>query len=230
MSTEADAFMKRHGIEQSDILYIIKEDRKTAVFLRDGSKIHTAIPAKRFMELMPDTFVSVNKGVLLSRNEIVSIDRGYYLMSDGSRHKGRVRTPGQHKRNRELLTRQSGIGSEIPAELRETVSVFGRLPMGASIIELVFESAGHGVDFIIRYCNEECARAEGVSVEDMLGHSFFEVFSDRDNEWVFTYVDVAINGTDRIVERVLSGTGETYRIYCFRPVPNYCACILVPIS
>ena len=84
MSTGADGFLDKQRVNPRDILYIVKEERKTALFLKDGRKVQTMIPAKRFLEVMPDSLVSVNKGVLLGKAHIVNIENGVYTMSDGT--------------------------------------------------------------------------------------------------------------------------------------------------
>ena len=69
------------------------------------------------------------------------------------------------------------------------------MPLAYCVIELVFDEDGHGVDFIFRYCNKEMAVVEGVTVEEMLNRSFYEVFRNGDRKWLVSYADVALNGT-----------------------------------
>ena len=38
---------------------------------------------------------------------------------------------------------------------------------------------------------------EGVPVEDMVNHSFYEVFKNGDRKWLISYADVALNGVQR---------------------------------
>ena len=227
MSIGADAFLKKHKINQRDILYVVKDDRKTALVLNNGTKVHTIIPAKRFQELMPDNLVSVNKGVLLAREHIVSIENGIYTMTDGSEHKGRVRTPGQHKRNRDIIVRQPADYSVMDS-LRRSFAILQKMQLACCIIELVFDENGHGFDFVFRFCNDKMAEMEGVTVEELQDRSFYEVFVDGNKKWVLTYAEVALNGTSAVVEKYREDVDQNFRIYCFQPAPNFCACMLVP--
>ena len=59
---------------------------------------------------------------------------------------------------------------------------------------MVAGSIGRGLDFIFRYCNAEMANVEGVPVEEMLDHSFYEIFRNGDKKWLVAYADVALNG------------------------------------
>ena len=45
-------------------------------------------------------------------------------------------------------------------------SVLDDMPVAYCVIELVFDEAGHGIDFIFRYCNKQMEVIEGVPAED----------------------------------------------------------------
>jgi len=229
MSIGADAFLKKHKINQRDILYIVKDDRKTALVLNNGTRVYTIIPAKRFQELMPDSLVSVNKGVLLAREHIVSIENGVYTVTDGSEHKGRVRTPGQHKRNRDIIVRQPADYS-VMDKLKKSFSVLEKMPLPCCIIELVFDENGHGFDFVFRFGNDKMAELERKSLDEILDHSFYEIFAGGNKKSILTYAEVALNGTSAVVEKYREDVGKNFRIYCFQPAPNFCACLMVPID
>ena len=49
------------------------------------------------------------------------------------------------------------------------------------------------------HCNDRTMKEdgiviEGVPVEDMVNHSFYEVFKNGDRKWIVAYADVALNG------------------------------------
>ena len=99
-------------------------------------------------------------------------------------------------------------------------------PIAVSVIELIFSDSGRGIDFIFRYCNQEMFKLEGVSIEDMLNHSLYEVFPNADKKWIVPYADVAINGTNRLVRKYSPVYHREITIQCFQPMPGFCACIL----
>lgn len=111
--------------------------------------------------------------------------------------------------------------------LLEKCSLLDDMPMAYCIIELVFDEHGHGINFIFRYCNKYMAVVEGVPVEDMINHSFYEVFQNGDRKWLIAYADVALNGVQRTLHDYSQEIDKTLTIRCYQPEPDYCACVLL---
>ena len=227
-------FFERKNIDIANILYLTRQNPHTKITFFDGKEILTAIPVKETAIYLPDEeFVNITKGVLLRKSQIVNIsDDGLYTMTDGSVFQGRKRNISQHKQLRQAL----GLSKEqdekaekrIPLELLEKCSILNDMPLAFCVIELVFDANGRGVDFVFRYCNEEMAVVEGISVSEMLNNSFYEVFENGDKKWLVTYADVALNGTKVVLHDYSPEIGKDLSIYCFQPHPGYCACILIP--
>lgn len=227
-------FFERKNIDIANILYLTRQNPHTKITFFDGKEILTAIPVKEIAIYLPDEeFVNITKGVLLRKSQIVNISGdGLYTMTDGSVFQGRKRNISQHKQLRQAL----GLSEEqdakaekmIPLELLEKCSILNDMPLAFCVIELVFDANGRGVDFVFRYCNEEMAVVEGISVSEMLNNSFYEVFENGDKKWLVTYADVALNGTKVILHDYSPEIGKDLSIYCFQPHPGYCACILIP--
>lgn len=110
----------------------------------------------------------------------------------------------------------------------EKCSIMDEMPLAYCVIELVFDEDGHGIDFIFRYCNKEMAVVEGVTVEEMLNRSFYEVFRNGDRKWLVSYADVALNGTKHTLKDFSPEIGKDLTIYCYQPEPSFCACVLLP--
>ena len=227
-------FFERKNIDIANILYLTRQNPHTKITFFDGKEILTAIPVKEIAIYLPDEeFVNITKGILLRKSQIVNIsDDGLYTMTDGSVFQGRKRNISQHKQLRQALglSKEQDAKAEkmIPLELLEKCSILNDMPLAFCVIELVFDANGRGVDFVFRYCNEEMAVVEGISVSEMLNNSFYEVFENGDKKWLVTYADVALNGTKVILHDYSPEIGKDLSIYCFQPHPGYCACILIP--
>ena len=216
-------FFERKNIDIANILYLTRQNPHTKITFFDGKEILTAIPVKEIAIYLPDEeFVNITKGILLRKSQIVNIsDDGLYTMTDGSVFQGRKRNISQHKQLRQAL----GLSKEqdekaekrIPLELLEKCSILNDMPLAFCVIELVFDANGRGVDFVFRYCNEEMAVVEGISVSEMLNNSFYEVFENGDKKWLVTYADVALNGTKVILHDYSPEIGKDLTIYCFQP-------------
>ena len=112
-------------------------------------------------------------------------------------------------------------------QIIEKCNILDDMQIAYCIIELVFDENGHGLDFIFRYCNKQMEILEGVPIEDMVNHSFYEVFKNGDKKWLVTYADVSINGVRRTIKEYSPEIGKTLTIHCYQPEPGYCACILI---
>ena len=233
MSYNVLRYFEQKKISISDIFYLTRQTPHTIITLSDGQRITTTIPIKEISLYLPkEDFVNISKGIVLRKNQIVHIsDEGIYTMTDGSEFQGRKRNLSQHKQIRQalgLVKNTTVEEKELPLELLDKCSILNDMPLAFCVIELVFDSAGHGVDFVFRYCNDEMAVVEGVPVSKMLNHSFYEVFENGDKKWLVTYADVALNGTRHILHDYSPEIDKTLTIYCFQPYPRYCACVLIP--
>ena len=198
MSYNVLRYFEQKKISISDIFYLTRQTPHTIITLSDGQRIATTIPIKEISLYLPkEDFVNISKGIVLRKNQIVHIsDEGIYTMTDGSEFQGRKRNLSQHKQIRQalgLVKNTTAEEKELPLELLDKCSILNDMPLAFCVIELVFDSAGHGVDFVFRYCNDEMAVVEGVPVSKMLNHSFYEVFENGDKKWLVTYADVALN-------------------------------------
>lgn len=223
-------FLLRHNIPETDIIYILREDKKTAIHTLDGRVTTTYTPLKTVLAGMnADAFLNINKGIALAVSQIQQVENGIYTMRDGRIFKGRARTPMQHRHNQQIITSDSPASS-IPLEARtmlQRFSILDKMPVAFCIIELVFDQRGRGIDFIFRYCNQEMAVLENTPIDQLLNRSFYEVFENGDKKWLVTYADVALNGTSRIIHSYSPEIDSQLTIYCFQPMEGYCACALI---
>ncbi len=157
---------------------------------------------------------------------------------DGKTFQGRKRYLSEHKKLRKELGLTASSAQEkslfgkpaVSLSLLEKCSLLDDMPMAYCVIELVFDEGGHGIDFIFRYCNKYMEIVEGVPVEAMVNHSFYEVFQNGDRKWLVAYADVALNGVQRILHDYSPEIDKYLTIYCYQPEPGYCACILVAVE
>lgn len=210
--------------EISDVMYITRQDRKSIVHLANGETVQTFNPIKKLIAEFPEeAFEVINKGIVVFKKYVSSVDGNIYLMSDGVSFTGRVRENKKQKENIEKY-----ISNKISDEWNQ-YSILDKMPIPFCIIELVFDENGHGMDFIFRYCNKEMEELAGRTIDEMIDKSFYEVFTNGDKKWLVIYADVAINGTTKVIEEFSPEIDSKLRIYCYQPKQNFCACALIKI-
>ena len=224
-------FFVRYQIDPENLLYLTREEQRTVLHLLDGSTVTTSIPQKEIRAWLGDEdFINICKGVTVRKDQIVDISRaGVYTMTDGRTFQGRQRHLAEHKLLRqELMPLSSERGDEAPKSLLKKCTLMDALPLAFCVIELTFDAAGHGVDFVFRYCNPMMAVVEGVPVENMVNRSFYEVFPDGDRKWLVSCADTALNGSCHTLRDYSRELEQNLTIHCYQPELGYCACLLLP--
>lgn len=229
--TDWNKWLKKRELCADNILYVYRRDRKTIIHREDGEEFELFAPVYTLLALFTeDAFLNINKGIAVNKARIVDISsEGVYTMSDGQTFQGRKRNLSAHRQ----LRKEMGINAlpdvqpqAVPLTFLEKCTLLDDMPLAYCIIELVFDTDGHGVDFVFRYCNKEMAHIEGVPVEEMLNRSFYEVFRNGDKKWLVTYADVALNGTKHLIHDYSPEISQQLNIYCYKPEQGFCACIL----
>ena len=233
MANDRSFYLKKHGIKPEHILAVYCKDRKAVLCFDDGEALTTSL---RFNEiyafLQADKYEIVSRGVALRRDGIAAISNdGIYTMIDGNTFQGRKRCLKAHKDlrkelNLETNNKDGSTNNSLPLSLLEKCSVLDDLPLAFCVIELVFDKDGHGIDFIFRYCDKQMEILEGLPLDKMLGHSFYEIFKNGDKKWLVAYADVALNGVQRIIKDYSPEIEKTLSIHCYQPSQGYCACLL----
>ena len=224
-------FFVRYQIDPENLLYLTREEQRTVLHLLDGSTVATSIPQKEIRAWLGDEdFINICKGVTVRKDQIVDISRaGVYTMTDGRTFQGRQRHLAEHKLLRqELMPLSSERGDEAPKSLLKKCTLMDALPLAFCVIELTFDAAGHGVDFVFRYCNPMMAVVEGVPVENMVTRSFYEVFPDGDRKRLVSCADTALNGSCHTLRDYSRELEQNLTIHCYQPESGYCACLLLP--
>lgn len=230
-----EKYLKKRNIEVEHILWAHCEKQHNIIIRLDGDEeVRCYMLMQELLKVLPeDEFLKVRKGSVIRKSGIISIsDDGVYTMIDGTTFQGVKRSLKKHKVMREKLGLNrwhSGVEAALPMKpltLLEKCSILDDMPVAYCIIELVFDENGHGLDFIFRYCNKQMEVIEGVPVEDMVDHSFYEVFKNGDRKWIVSYADVALNGGQRTLHDYSPEVDKTLTIHCYQPEPGYCACVL----
>lgn len=233
MDEKAKNFFAKKNIPFQDIIYFVRKNHKTELHLTNGNTIITYLPIKVLLSVIPEgIFLSINKGIVVGKAHITHILNNVYTMVDGASFVGRVRTPGRHLLNKyELMSNpELSKASKIKADkshLAGQFNILEDLPLPFTVVELVFDQEGRGMDFIFRYCNKEMLSMFGLTEDGIINRSLYEVFKYADKKWMVTYADVAMNGTSRIFTTFSYILQTNISVYCYQPAPNFCAYAIV---
>lgn len=217
---------RKAQIPADDIAYITVEDRKTKITRGSGAVLRTNQSLKDvFAQLPEDTFLNINRGIIVSKKFIESEKNGVITMMDGTRFRRRVRSDRMPKRQK--TTPRQEKHAVCPAEV--LAQWLDPMPMPMLVMELVY-GAGGGVDFRIRYLSREMARLESITMEEALDQSVLKLSYVGSPRWMAIFADVAIHGGSRVIEDVLEGSGKYMQLRCYQPQPGFCGCVLTDLT
>lgn len=227
LTVQAD--YRKAQIPVDDIVYITVEGRKTKITRNDGSAVRTNRSLKDvFSDLPEDTFSNINRGIVVSKRYIKDEANGVITMTDDTQFRRRVRSDRAPK-----PPKKKPLHPEAP-HIQCPVSTLGQwldqLPIPMLIMELVYGKNGNGMDFLVRYCNREMARLEGITPQEVKDLSVGNLPNIGSAKWMAVFADVALSGSSRIIEDALEGSEKYMQLRCFQPQPGFCCCILTDLT
>ena len=97
-----------------------------------------------------------------------------------------------------------------PKNYKLDFSMLDKMPIGFYIVEIIFGENGKGLDIIFRYINDKFEDLLNIKKIDVIGHSFYEVFSKAEKKWIVTYADIALNDKMRVIKNQKSYLKNTF--------------------
>ena len=232
MDPKIAKFFKKNKIEESNIKYITREDQKTQIYLVDGCVVQTYIPMKVIhAELNPNVFLNINKSITIAKSFIFSYDHGIYTMIDGKRFYERVRAHSPSKKiSHNGLPQKTHRSYAVSRDsIRNQFKILDNSPLAFCVTEVIHTEDGLDDDIIFIYANKQMERFD-MKQEDstaIIGQSFYDLFPNGNRKWIHAFMEIAINGGQRVIRDFSPELGIHLEFYCFQPEEGFCACTLI---
>ena len=226
---------KNVTLDSDVILYIIMHGKIAEIHIVGGRVYETRVALKDLEGLLKEEFVKIHRGCIVSVKAIhdvtdtVDLSNGEELLYT-VRKKKQIVVEIQEKQKRMI----NALGKRgIPAteeEYRRYYSSFEYLPIAFTDIEMVFNEESHAVDWIFRYANQELARLEKLSLNQLLGKSFGSLFSNMDSKWLRSYERSALYGEVLELMDYSPEIDTNLKVICFPTFKGHCGCILFDLD
>ena len=226
---------KNVTLDSDVILYIIMHGKIAEIHIVGGSVYETRATLKDLEGLLKEDFVKIHRGCIVSVKAIhdvtdtVDLSNGEELLYTVRKKKQKV-AEIQEKQKRMI----NALGKKgIPAtegEYCRHYSSFEYLPIAFTDIEMVFNEESHAVDWIFRYANQELARLEKLSLNQLLGKSFGSLFSNMDSKWLRSYERSALYGEVLELMDYSPEIDTNLKVICFPTFKGHCGCILFDLD
>ena len=222
-------------IEISSILYIMMKKDKAKIYVAGNKKYETWISLSTLEKELGDEFIHIHRGCLVSTMAIHDITKTVNLINGESLHY----TPRKKKqlieefRSKQRKLIHSIVKDGCPKTMEEYVDhykSFDKMPFAFADIEMIFDDEKHAADWLFWYGNEALAKLEKVPLEQLVGNSFGNLFSNMDSKWLRSYERATLY-KEKLEMMDYSPEINTYlKIICFPTFPGHCGCILFDLS
>ena len=233
MSERVMNFMKKRAIGAKDVTSIHAQDGRVILNCTDGRQIQAFIPVKEFKKVLePYGFISVNRGVLVNRDEIRHIERKAYHMKDGTVIEGRVRFLAEHRQMRDELRARKTYGEILVEGKYELYSVLDSLENAFALFEILpLEQSGNVRQFQLKYCNKAMEEQTSLTFQEMMERRIPKILPRTAMDWMTVMEEVAISGRTHYLRGTTrkNGEGGRFIILCFQPLGGYCGCVFLPV-
>lgn len=226
---------KNVTLDSDVILYTIMHGKIAEIHIVGGRVYETRVALKDLEGLLKEEFVKIHRGCIVSVKAIhdvtdtVELSNGEELLYT-VRKKKQIVVEIQEKQKRMI----NALGKRgIPAteeEYRRYYSSFEYLSIAFTDIEMVFNEESHAIDWIFRYANQELARLEKLSLNQLLGKSFGSLFSNMDSKWLRSYERSALYGEVLELMDYSPEIDTNLKVICFPTFKGHCGCILFDLD
>ena len=218
-------------LNNNQILYVQMKGNNAFIHISKELVYQTRMTFIELEKRLGDHFIRVKRGCLVSALAIHSVTDKINLSNGESldyvvRNKKEILDKIQEKQQ-DIIRSFNEEG--IPTTAKQ-YHVFDNVPFAFTVIEMVFDSKCHAIDWVFRYGNPALARLEKLPLEKIIDHSFGSLFPNMDAKWLRSYERATLFGeTLQIID--YSPEIDTYlEVICFPTFQGHCGCILFDIS
>lgn len=140
----------------------------------------------------------------------------------------RVRMTGKAEWEEGQIVRINGAIMDITSEYglrRDYQLLFQEMLEAFALHTMIYDEAGHPVDYRFEAVNPAYERLTGLKSEDILGKTVLQVLPGTEPYWIETYGKVVQTGEPVFFENFSKDLGHYYEVTAFRPAQNQFACI-----
>jgi PAS domain-containing protein len=225
MEPKIARFFSKNRITEDEIKYIVRENKKTNIYLTDGRVIETYTPLKSILpSLKPDAFLNINKGVALNAARIAGIADGKYKMEDGREFKGRARMPSVYRREQERKYNDSQ-NEWTKEQVLNALTLFNGMPVGFCVLELIYRESDGYMNLVFRYCNKKLEEMVGLPQGYWVDRSVYELEQTPSAKWMISCASIAQDGGNRTMDMELNGCRT--KVIVYQPYEGFCACMVL---
>ena len=226
---------KNVTLDSDVILYILMNGKIAEIHIVGGRVYETRTALKDLEGLLKKEFVKIHRGCIVSVKAVhavtdtVNLSNGEELLYTVRKKKQIVAEIQEKQKNMINALGKKGIPATEEEYCRH-YSSFEYLPIAFTDIEMVFDEERRAVDWIFRYANQELARLEKLSLNQLVGKSFGSLFSNMDSKWLRSYERAALYGEVLEIMDYSPEIDKNLKVICFPTFKGHCGCLLFDLD
>ena len=226
---------KNVTLDSDVILYILMNGKIAEIHIVGGRVYETRTALKDLEGLLKKEFVKIHRGCIVSVKAVhavtdtVNLSNGEELLYTVRKKKQIVAEIQEKQKNMINALGKKGIPAT-EGEYCRHYSSFEYLPIAFTDIEMVFDEERRAVDWIFRYANQELAKLEKLSLNQLVGKSFGSLFANMDSKWLRSYERVALYGEVLEIMDYSPEIDKNLKVICFPTFKGHCGCLLFDLD
>ena len=226
---------KNVTLDSDVILYILMNGKIAEIHIVGGRVYETRTALKDLEGLLEKEFVKIHRGCIVSVKAVhavtdtVNLSNGEELLYTVRKKKQIVAEIQEKQKNMINALGKKGIPATEEEYCRH-YSSFEYLPIAFTDIEMVFDEERRAVDWIFRYANQELARLEKLSLNQLVGKSFGSLFANMDSKWLRSYERAALYGEVLEIMDYSPEIDKNLKVICFPTFKGHCGCLLFDLD
>ncbi|MCR4908957.1 MAG: LytTR family transcriptional regulator [Lachnospiraceae bacterium] len=218
------------------IKLIHTEKKITEICLTDGTVKQTYMSLSELKKQLPsDRFFQINRKCILAFSAVKSYDRKSVELIDGHHtdissrryndfvqlYAEYVKRFSERKQNRDF--------PDSPEAFSSYFRILNDFPNPIFIVEMVLSGKGEPIDYVFRYINFQFLDIgeKRYGINDIIGHSFFELYVNGDPAWIDLIADIALHGVPYFGYFYSKFYERRFFVKSYQPLYGFCCVSLL---
>lgn len=113
---------------------------------------------------------------------------------------------------------------------KELLDLFAHMSTAFALVKVDLDEQQRPSDFKFMFVNRAFEKLQSCTNEEVVGKSFYKVFSNGDKKWLQPYGEVAYKGVTKTLLDYSPEINKYLKITCYQPKYGFCACLLEDVS
>lgn len=234
MNREIELMINRRKVKipAKNIRYAVVTDKLCKIYLDTDEHLSLFVTISELMDkLGEEYFLRVSRSCLVAYSAIRAIGKDELVLD------GDIKIPYSRARRNELASMvrnhmraqpvwQEGMPKIEHMDFEEKFGFWNDVPIAFGVMDFLLDEDGRLADFKFCYANDALSAILEIPKEDLLSHTFGNLFNNSQRRWLAAFSKVAFQGEVLELLGYSFEVGKDLLLVGYQPAYGYAACIL----